>query len=110
MKKLTISFGQLVETSPTRVRGRHRILGQPFAAGVVVEVLAGLASLVQYREFNAVSGRAGRYRAARLLPGAQDFDGTTSQQNKNCDKPNLSKHRDFPQAESLQAGPNILEG
>ena len=104
VQQFAISFGKLVEASPTRVRGRHRILGQPLAAGEVVKVLAGLACLVQNREFNAVSGRTGRFRAARLLPGAQDSDGSAGQENKNRDNPNLPKRRNFPQADPLHTG------
>src|SRR5579863_8021532 len=102
MKKLTISFGQLVEAAPARVRGRHGILGQPLAAGEVVEVLARLAGLVQNREFNAVRGGTGGFRAARLLPGAEDSHGTTSEEKKNGYDRNLPKPRSFLRAETSE--------
>jgi hypothetical protein len=55
----------------------------------MVEVLARLTRLVQNRKVHALSGWAGGFRAARLLPGAQDSDETTGEENKNCDNPNL---------------------
>ena len=54
VQQFAISFRQFVEAAPARIRGRDGILRQPIAAGVVVEVLARLAGLIQDREFDAV--------------------------------------------------------
>ena len=98
---LAISFGQLVEAPPTRIRRGDGILGQPLAARIAEEVLARLARLVQNRKVNAVRGRTGSFRAARLLPGAEDSDTGASKENKNGGNPKLPESRTFLQPESL---------
>jgi hypothetical protein len=49
VQQLAISFRQLVEAAPARICGRNRICFQPFAARILIKILARLAGLVDDR-------------------------------------------------------------
>jgi hypothetical protein len=56
MEFVAISLRKFVEPAPARIRGGHGILREPLPAGVMEEVLAWLARLVENSEVGAVIG------------------------------------------------------
>src|SRR3979490_420627 len=83
MEQFPVVLRQFVEAAPAGVRRWHRVLGQPSAAGIMIEVFTRLAGLVKNRDVHAMRAGLCALRSVRSLPGTQQTGSGKPQQKKH---------------------------